>query len=217
MNELIKPVRYGILVGLFGLVFGIGWAFWLVLGHEKIHEQLDKRALERKETHSLMQLLEPDTAHTHTKEKKKAEEMNHSHMEGMSAEKGDEHQHGEEELQKPHFEGGHDSPIMELAHTRLRRGHLHSMGLGFVTIIISLVLAFTSAADKIKIIVPVLTGIGGLIYPFAWIVMGYRTPGLGPDAAEASVTVIAGPGIALVLIGIFTAGIYLLKDIFSEK
>ncbi|MBI5875281.1 MAG: hypothetical protein HZB81_05485 [Deltaproteobacteria bacterium] len=47
--------------------------------------------------------------------------------------------------------------------------------------------------------------------------MGYRTPGLGPDAAEASVTVIAGPGVALVLLGIFTAGIFILKDIFSEN
>lgn len=214
MNELIKPVRYGILIGLFGLVFGIGWAFWLVLGHEKIHEQLDKRALERKETHSLLQLLEPDAAHAHTNEKKKTEEMNHSHMEGM---KGDEHQHGQGELQKPHFEGGHDSPIMELAHTRLRRGHVHAMGLGLLTIVISFILVFNSAPDRIKAAASVLTGLGGLIYPFAWIVMGYRTPGLGPNAAEASVTIIAGPAVALVLLGIFTAGIFVLKDIFSRK
>lgn len=216
MIDIIKPVRYGILIGLLGLVFGIGWAFWLVLGHEKMHEQLEQKAAEKKETHSFIQLLEPDAAHAHTKEKKKAEEMNNSHMEGMSAGKGDEHQHGEGEA-KPHFEGGHDSPIMELAHTRLKRGHVHAMGLGLLTIAISFILAFTSAPDRIKTAASVLIGLGGLIYPFAWIVMGYRTPGLGPDAAEASVTVIAGPGVALVLLGIFTAGIFLLKDIFSRK
>ncbi|MBI5875282.1 MAG: hypothetical protein HZB81_05490 [Deltaproteobacteria bacterium] len=121
MIEIIKPVRYGILIGLLGLVFGIGWAFWLVLGHEKLHEQLEQKAAEKKETHSFIQLLEPDAAYAHTKEKKKVEEMNHSHMEGMGAGKGDEHQHGEGEA-KPHFEGGHDSPLMELAHTRLKRG-----------------------------------------------------------------------------------------------
>lgn len=106
---------------------------------------------------------------------------------------------------------------MELAHKRLVRGHLHAMGLGLVTIAISFILVFTSAADKIKTIAPVLTGLGGLIYPFAWIVMGYRTPSLGPGPAEESVTMIAGPGVALVTLGIFTAGTFLLKDIFSKK
>lgn len=217
MNEIIKPVRYGILIGLFGLVFGIGWAFWLVLGHEKIHEQLEQRAAEKKEAHSFIQLLEPDAAHAHTKEKKKTEEMNHSHMEGMGAGKEDEHQHSAVEEQTKHFEGGHDSPLMELAHKRLSRGHLHAMGLGLVTIVLSLVLAFTGAPDRIKTAASVLTGLGGLIYPFAWIAMGYRTPALGPDAAEASVTIIAGPGVAFVLLGIFTAGLFLLKDVFSRK
>lgn len=217
MRELIKPVRFGILIGLAGLAFGIFWAFWLVLGHEKIHEQLEQRALKAKEGHSLMQLLEPAAAHAHTKEKKKVKEMNHSHMEGMGAGKEDEHQHGAVEEPKKHFEGGHDNPIMELAHTRLRRGHVHAMGLGLLTIVISFILVFTSAPDRIKTAASVLTGLGGLIYPFAWIVMGYRTPGLGPDAAEASVTIIAGPGVALVLLGIFTAGIFVLKDIFSRK
>ncbi len=216
MNEFIKPVRYGILIGLLGLTLGIGWAFYLVLGHERIHKSLEERTVDREELHSLSQLLEPNNAMAHTKEKKKAEEMNHSHMEGMSAGKGDEHQHGEGELQKPHFEGGHDSPIMELAHTRLKRGHVHAMGLGLLTIAISFILAFTSAPERIKTIAPVLAGIGGIIYPFAWIVMGYRTPGIGPAGAEASVAMIAGPGIALVFIGIFTAGAFLLKDIFQK-
>jgi len=236
MIEIIKPVRYGLLIGLLGLTFGIGWAFWLVLGHERIHKSLEQRAAEKKETHSLIQLLEPDSAMAHTDIKTEQEE--HSH--GQSSKDEDSHQHAEEgkpqqkgehmqmmgegehmmqtgEDEHQHNEGMHDSPIIDLSHKRLTRGHLHAMGLGLVTIAISFILAFTSAPEKIKTAASILTGLGGLIYPFAWIVMGYRTPNLGPAGAEASVTVIAGPGVALVALGIFTAGVFLLKDTFSKK
>jgi hypothetical protein len=212
MSEIIKPVRYGILIGLLGLVFGIGWAIWLMLGHESIHKSLERRAVERKEPHSLIQLLlEPGNAHANGKP---SQQDKHKHADKMK--EGERMMPTSEEDKHQRNEDMHDSPIMELAHKRLVRGHLHAMGLGLVTIAISFILAFTSAADKIKTIAPVLTGLGGLIYPFAWIVMGYRTPGLGPNAAEASVTVIAGPGVALVLLGIFTTTVFLLKDIFSR-
>jgi hypothetical protein len=237
MNELIKPVRYGILIGLLGLTFGIGWAFWLVLGHERIHKSLEQRAVERKEAHSLIQLLEPSNAQANTTDK--AGQNEHSH--GQSSKNEDSHQHAEEgkpqqkdehmqtidegehmmptpeEDKHQHNEGMHDSPIIDLSHKRLTRGHLHAMGLGLVTIAISLILAFTTAPANIKMIAAILTGLGGIIYPFAWIVMGYRTPSIGPDAAEASVTVIAGPGVGLILLGIFTASVFLLKDIFTKK
>ena len=106
---------------------------------------------------------------------------------------------------------------MELSHTRLRRGHIHAMGLGTLTILLSLVIAFTSAPDKIKTIVSILTGIGGIIYPLAWIIMGYRTPALGPDAADVSVRFIAGPGIVLVVLGILTTIFFLLKDALTKR
>lgn len=210
MNEIIKPVCYGILVGLFGLVFGICWAFYLVLGHERIHKSLEERAVKSQERHSLIQLLEPATANAHSGE------GHEEHMSGMQ-DMGGENQHGATKEMATHSMDEHDNPVMAMAHQRLTRGHIHSMGLGLVTIVIALILAFTSAPGKIKIIAPVLTGIGGLIYPFAWIVMGYRTPSLGPGPAEVSVTMIAGPGIALVLLGIFTAGLFLLKDLFIKK
>lgn len=41
---MIKPVRYGILTGLLGIVLGIGWAFYLVVGHEGIHRTLEETA-----------------------------------------------------------------------------------------------------------------------------------------------------------------------------
>lgn len=213
VNEVIRPVRYGILLGLLGMLFGIGWAFYLVLGHESMHETLERSASGGGEEHSLIRLLEPASAqaHTHTPRKKEAGHMHEGEEEGHDMKEA-----GDKEA-KPHLEGGHDSPIIEFSHRRLTRGHIHSMGLGLATIIISLVLAFTSAPDKVKTTVSILTGIGGIIYPFAWIVMGYRTPALGPDGADISVRFIAGPGIALVVLGILAASVYLLKDIFSEK
>lgn len=41
MMDTIRPVRPGILIGLLGIIFGIGWAFWLILGHESIHSSLE--------------------------------------------------------------------------------------------------------------------------------------------------------------------------------
>lgn len=175
----IKPVRYGILIGLLCLIFGIGWTFYLVLGHERIHKSLEKVTIEK---------LHHDTEESH--------------------------QHSAEDGKKQDI---HESPVAELAHRRLVRGHLHAMGLGLVSITVSLILAFTSAKNGVKTIVSTLTGIGGAIYPIAWIVMGYRTPSLGLEGAEASVVVIAGPAVILILTGIFTAIIFLVKDIFSRS
>lgn len=199
MIEFIKPVKYGILIGLLGLMLGLGWAFYLVLGHASIHKSLDERMIEGLDTQdSLLNLIEPENAYAHSDAAK------------------DVQKHGDTE-EKVTMSSGHDNPVIDLAHKRLTRGHIHAMGLGLVTIAVSLILAFTGAPRTIKGIAAVLTGLGGILYPLGWIVMGYRTPSLGPDAAEASAVIIAGPGSALVLLGIFTAVIFLLKDIFSEK
>lgn len=238
MTELIiKPVRYGILIGLLGLVFGIGWAFWLVLGHERIHRSLEKSVVERKEGHSLIDILVPDNAMAHTdtkvgeglvpskRETTRVSPDTHQHKEEGKPLQKDEHQDmmsegqhmmqtGEEKHQ--HDEGMHDNPIMELAHKRLVRGHLHLMGLGLVSVVLSLILGFTSAPPTFKTIASVFTGIGGIIYPAAWIVMGYMTPRLGADAAETYATVIAGPGVLLVSFGIISTIIFLLKDVFAS-
>lgn len=218
MTEQIKPVRYGILMGLLGFVFGIGWAIWLVVGHDRIHKSFEIRMMEGKNSHNQVHVVEPEHSPSHTHDEAVLEEMDPSHNEGMGVAEEESHQHeqGADEA-KIHFEGGHDSPIMELAHTRLRRGHVHAMGLGLLTIVLSFVLIFTRATDRIKTVTSILTGLGGLIYPVSWIVMGYRTVVLGPNAAQESVSTIAGPGIVLVLFGILTTAFFLVKDIFSKN
>lgn len=214
--ELIKAVRFGLLIGFFGLVFGIGWAFWLVLGHEGIHQSLEERAAV-----AAGKNVREDTGPADVRSQTGAPstQQGHSHKGGARGhgvpESGAEAM-GHEGV-SPHFTGAHDNPVIELSHIRLTRGHLHAMGLGLVTLAVSLTLAFTTAGGIIKTSVSTLTGIGRLIYPFAWIVMGYRTPSLGPEAAEASVLYIAGPGVALVAFGVLIAAFFVARDILRGQ
>ncbi len=220
MIDVIKPVRYGILIGLLGIVLGIGWAFYLVLGHEGIHRTLE--AIGAKAGQDAVVLAngrgaERPEAEITTERKVHAHKDSAPHGHGQtpatqSQDKGHETMGGEREGGGGH----HNNPVIALSHTRLVRGHLHAMGLGLATILISIILAFTTAGKRVKTAAPVLTGLGGIIYPVAWVVMGYLTPALGAEAAEKSVVFIAGPGVALVLLGVFTASFSLLRDIFKN-
>ncbi len=224
MMDAIRPVRPGILIGLLGIILGISWAVWLVIGHENIHSSLEA-------SRAALQSPVLESGH-HTENQ--IESVKHVHSDGKehlhvkkTAQNG--HQHDGEhiaskeettaqEVHPRHEHGaGHNDPLMELAHTRLMRGHLHAMGLGLGAIIISVVLSFTSAPGWIKTAGSVFAGLGGIIYPFAWIVMGYRTPSMGPELAEASVTLIAGPGVALVLSGVLAAALFIFRDILMKK
>src|SRR3990170_890962 len=207
MMDAIRPVRPGILIGLIGILFGISWAFWLVLGHERIHSTLEasRAALEQpgqEASHHAENRIK-SVKHLHSD----GEEHMQVKKEALSQENPSQHAHG----------AGHDDALMELAHTRLMRGHLHAMGLGLGAIIISVVLSFTSAQSWIKTTASLFAAIGGLIYPLAWIVMGYRTPSLGPELAEASVILIAGPGVVLVLSGVLATAFFIFKDILMKK
>jgi len=42
-------------------------------------------------------------------------------------------------------------------------------------------------------------GLGALLYPPAWILMGFRTVELGPQGAEASVLWLFGPAVGLLI------------------
>lgn len=207
MMDAIRPVRPGILIGLIGILFGISWAFWLILGHERIHSGLEasRAALQQPvqgiSLHAENQI--ESVKHVH----KDGEEHMHVKKEAMLQDKPAQHAHGT----------GHDDALMELAHTRLMRGHLHAMGLGLGTIIISLVLSFTSARSWIKTAASTMAGLGSVIYPLAWIAMGYKTPSLGPELAEASVTGIAGPGVALFLAGVLATVFFIFKDMLTNR
>lgn len=155
MAEIIKPVMYGILIGLASIVFGIVWAFWLALGQEAVMSKLNAT---------------------------------------MS----------QDAIQKVE--------VLQVAIKRLGMGHSHSMGLGLLTIAVSFILAFTTAPDRLKTGGSLVSGLGGIIFPVAWIIMGCKTPALGIDGAHAAVTPLAGIGVILVLSGLIIAVGCLIRD-----
>ena len=155
MVDIIKPVRYGILIGLIGIIFGIVWAFWLALGQEIIVNKL---------------------AASMTQDVVQKEE------------------------------------VIKVSIKRLGMGHSHSMGLGLLAIAVSFILAFTTAPNKLKAAGSLLSGLGGIVFPVAWIIMGCKTPALGIDGAHAAVTLVAGIGVILTLSVLFIAVGCLIKD-----
>ncbi|HHL39402.1 MAG TPA: hypothetical protein ENJ37_02740 [Deltaproteobacteria bacterium] len=198
MNDAVRPVSPGLLLGLCSLIFGIGWAMFIITQHERIHDMLAA------ETEALMEerfILQPDMEgmdHGGHEEGHMMDEGGHDH--GGGAHDHSAHDHGEAAATGDgHDHPAHSDPETAAAHERLTRGHLHAMGLGLVTIALSLVLAFTDAPARVKTVVSAMAGIGGFFYPFAWIVMGFRTPLLGMKGAEESVLPIVAPSVLLVL------------------
>src|SRR3989337_3990001 len=102
--------------------------------------------------------------------------------------------------------------VIKVSIKRLGMGHSHSMGLGLVAIAVSFILAFTTAPNKLKAAGSLLSGLGGIVFPLAWIIMGGKTPALGIDGAHAAVTPLAGIGVILILSGVFIAVGCLFKD-----
>jgi len=119
-------------------------------------------------------------------------------------------------MEKPSGLSMHEDPAIEISHERLVRGHIHWMGLGTLAIVVSILLAFLNANVRLKAAASLVTSIGGLLYPVNWIIMGFRTPSMGPELAEQSVTLTAGPSIGLVLLGILMT-IYCLITGLAKK
>lgn len=205
MHKNLKPVSIGLVLGTIGLFFGIFWAMYLVVNHENIHKALSDGARESFRQNFVIN---------------EAPSQGHDGHGGHEAHSSHGHSHStpaDTAAQKVNGHEGHDDPAMEAAHERLTRGHLHAMGLGTITILFSLLLSFLDAPPKLKTIASACIGTGGLFYPLAWIVMGYRTAALGIDAAQESVMPIVAVSVPLVLLGLFITVIYILKGIFSSK
>ena len=208
MDERLRPVSIGILIGLITVIFGIGWAFYIITQHDRLHAsfEADLVALKAK-------FVMSDTG-----------SQGHHDMSGMKEEaplpeskSAHSHKHGgaKEEASLPGSKSLHDDPLMELAHKRLVRGHLHAMGLGTLSIVIAFLLASLDAPLRLKTIGSVFTAMGGLFYPINWIIMGFRTTSMGADASEASVMLSAGSSVLLVLTGVFISLYYLARAVLK--
>ncbi|MDQ6998520.1 MAG: hypothetical protein Q9M17_07385 [Mariprofundus sp.] len=139
----------------------------------------------------------PETQHEH------AHNMpdNHHDHAGTAHAKGAQH--------------SHSGSLATDAMQRLLRGHIHFMGIGVLAAVLLLITAFTSLKSCWKKVLGWTFGIGTLAYPPAWIVMGFRTVELGPEAAEASIMWLFGPAVGLLLASISALLVILLLEMLS--
>ena len=205
-RELRRELRHsgiGILLGLLCLIFGISWAVYLTANHDSIHRQLE--AIERA---ALEEKFVINTGGGHEGHGEPAQDTASGRDKELSDLKNEPAGRAE-----AGFEHG---PVMGEAHERLTRGHLHAMGLGTLTIIVSLLLAFIPASQKAKTLAAACLGTGSFFYPLAWIVMGFRTPVLGGAGAQESVFPMAAFSIALVSAGLLLTLAYVVRWIFGK-
>ncbi|MDQ6960379.1 MAG: hypothetical protein Q9M27_05055 [Mariprofundaceae bacterium] len=209
MSGLISPVRHGLFLAVTAMICGVSWAAYLATHHEQLHGGFEKQEaaikagkMQRQMDMKGMSLsAAPDVlirqAHAHGQDE--APHMN-QHEEHSDAQSGTAHQHS------------HSGSLATDAMQRLLRGHIHWMGLGILSAVMLLIVAFTSLKTGWKKTLGWTFGIGTLAYPPAWILMGFRTVSMGPDVAEASVMWLFGPAVGLLLASLFAVlGVLLLE------
>jgi len=209
--DIITPVRHGLIMAVLALICGALWAAYLALNHEQLHGGFEKQeaALESAQTEQ----TGPDTATIILDAAIPRAEAHSSEPHTSSAPAGhaehgqaspipataQEHRRHEGRGHLPHREHTHSGSLAMDAMQRLLRGHIHWMGLGILSAVLLLIVAFTSLKPCWKKLLGWTFGIGALAYPPAWILMGFRTVELGPQAAEASVMWLFGPTVGLLL------------------
>ena len=209
--QVIRTVRHGLILGVAALVMGALWAAYMATHHEKLHGAFEaqqasvQQAMMEKQMKS-MTIGDMDMGHAHAGESAK----NH-HADQAEAGHGGGHQAGGHEAGVQH---SHSGSLAKDAMQRLLRGHIHAMGLGVLVCVLLLVVAFTSLKDIWKKVFGLTFGLGAVLYPPAWVIMGFRTVELGPEAAAASIMWLFGPAVGL-LIGSMIAllGVLLLEQL----
>ncbi len=187
MYNLIAPVRHGLLLAVTALILGIMWAGYLATHHEQLHSGFEKQETALKAGEMIR--------HAHGQDK--ALHANSEHADDAPAEAS--HQHSRN--------------LAMDAMQRLMRGHIHWMGLGILSAVMLLIVTLTSLKTGWKKTLGWTFGIGTLAYPVAWIVMGFRTVVMGPEAAEASVMWLFGPAAGLLLASLIAVFVILLLEI----
>ena len=227
----LRPVILGLLLGLISLVFGIFWAAYITVNHQRIHRTLSESASAALHEKFVVSPVSPAEGHQHHASPEKASAGAERGKSGRDTR--DEHarnEHGQNENRKsgrgikdegteaPHsHEAMHEDSLMEAAHERLARGHLHAMGLGMLSVLVSFIFAFSTAPANVKTFASACLGTGGIFYPLSWIIMGFRTPALGMEAAQESVVPIVALSMLLVLAGLLLCFFYFIRDFFRYK
>jgi hypothetical protein len=187
-NEIIASVRHGLILSVAALLCGAFWAAYMATHHEQLHSAFEAQEAEIQSAQMghLMEDLSMGTM-----------QMDHAHETGAVADHGHQsHDAGEHATDGQH---SHSGSLAKDAMQRLLRGHIHFMGIGVLAAVLLLVTAFTSLKPCWKKVMGWTFGLGALAYPPVWILMGFRTVELGPQAAEASVMWLFGPAVGLLL------------------
>jgi len=210
--NLISPVRHGLFLAVTAMLCGVLWAAYLATHHEQLHGGFQKQEAGIKAGNMQQRMKDMDMqgmslgmltdplilkAYAHGDEAHDAKQAPVSHDGGQHAAK---HQHS------------HSGSLATDAMQRLLRGHIHWMGLGILSAVMLLITTLTSLKACGKKMLGWTFGIGALAYPPAWILMGFRTVSMGPEAAEASVMWLFAPAVGLLLASLIAVlGILLLE------
>lgn len=237
LNDELRHAGVGLLLGLLGVVFGVFWAVYITVNHEEIHRKLMRAEVSSIEEKFVLNPGAGETGHDghgapadhseHASHAVSSAPAGHSMHDGHGGEAasdgGAELKSAELDQIKKEIEertpspDHHGSPDMAAAHERLARAHAHAMGLGVLSIAISVLLAFMPALARAKTFAAACVGTGGLFYPLSWIVMGMRTTAMGTDAAASSVAPMAGLSVFLIGLGLILTLAYAVKWLFSKN
>jgi hypothetical protein len=197
--EIISAVRHGLMLSVAALLFGAFWAAYLATHHEQLHSAFEAQEAEVQSA-QMSHLMEDINMETM--------QMDHVHEAGVAA----DHQSHDTGAHATGEQHSHSGSLARDAMQRLLRGHIHFMGIGVLAAVLLLVTAFTSLKPCWKKVLGWTLGLGALAYPPAWILMGFRTVELGPEAAEASVIWLFGPAVGLLLASMFALFVVLLLE-----
>ncbi len=209
LRSALRPVHHGMAMGLLALILGALWAAYMATHHASLHgafESAEARAVQARVGKEIAD-MDMDGM-----------DMDGMGMDGMGMDgmapnmqhhadhaphaSGHAHHGGHAHAGHAHAGGGqhsHSGSLAGDAMQRLLRGHIHFMGIGLLVIASLLLVASTDLKSRGKQALAWTFGLGALLYPPAWILMGFRTVELGPEAAEASVLWLFGPAVALLL------------------
>jgi len=215
--SILSTVRHGIILGIVALIMGALWAAYMATNHERLHGAFEAQqaTIQLKYKQKMMKDMSMDdmsgmghehgvdVGENHHGEKAEAGHNNHKEDGG--------HAHG---VNKQH---SHSGSLAKDAMQRLLRGHIHAMGLGVLVCVLLLIVAFTSLKDVWKKVFGLTFGLGAVLYPPAWVMMGFRTVELGPEAAEASIMWLFGPAVALLIGSMAALLVVLLLEQFGLK
>lgn len=106
--------------------------------------------------------------------------------------------------------------VADKAWVLLKRAHLHANGLGAAGLALIVLLSFVGTAEKLKPLVALALGVGGLAYSMYWMFAALRAPGMGSTgAAKESLDWLAIPGSGLCILGLL--GTFLIFSLWAFK